>query len=191
MWWIRVACALKTTECKSHFWRFCRPADGVGAVAGHARRAWGHIPPHCSGAGRRPPRSEVTHQTTAGDALAAVLSAWRQGRRGAQHGVQCVWRGGPGVWGECASRDGRQGTTLQSCKENNRLCYCPTVGIRDVHRMKRFCWMAYVWCAGSALDGGLPIMQVLDGRADTKWLDFGGGTSGKATWLEVRLCVLL
>lgn len=42
--------------------------------------------------------------------------------------------------------------------------------------------------AGGTLQGGpLLLLQVLDGRTDTKWLDFGGGKPGQTAWLEVRL----
>jgi hypothetical protein len=49
---------------------------------------------------------------------------------------------------------------------------------------------ARVVCCKHALGWAGICPQVLDGRPDTKWLDFGGGAAGQATWLEVRLCVL-
>lgn len=99
--------------------------------------------------------------------------------------MPCAWRGGPGVGRKCASRDSRQGTTLQSCNEEKQLLCCP-ISHPPKANVSTSLHCTYVWRAGDKLQGGLPVMQVLDGRADTKWLDFGGGAAGQATWLEVR-----
>ena len=182
--------AMDRPKCREYFGGFAGRQTGsvqwratrgeLGAAVAHPAAAPADAHPGAKAPTRPPPATRWRRSPAPGD------------RGGGLHDTGCRVRGAAvRASGDNAPAETADKVLRCTAVIRIRLSCCRQLIFATCIGCKGSAGFAYVWRAGDTLQGGLPVMQVLDGRADTKWLDFGGGAAGQTTWLEVRLCVLI